>query len=172
MIKYIIGAAVGGLVGYFLLYRVIGCATGACPITANPYISTVYGIILGVLVASIITIPAKQPPQSGQPTAPTYKMITTAEAKARMDSGDKIIVVDVRTDSEYASGYIPKAILIPNETISNTKPALLPDLNAEILIYCRSGNRSAQAARKLLALGYTNVSDFGGIMDWPYETIT
>jgi rhodanese-related sulfurtransferase len=65
------------------------------------------------------------------------------------------------------------AILLPNETITETEqPDILPDLNAEILIYCRSGNRSAQAANKLVAQGYTNVYDFGGIIDWPYETVT
>ena len=182
MIKYIIGAVAGGLLGYLVLHKVIGCSTGSCPISANPYVSTIYGIVLGLLIAGIITLPAKQTTQNTQSTpvnqttqntqstASTYKKITAEEAKARMDSGDNIIVVDVRTEAEYDSGHIPNAILIPNETISDTKPALLPELNAEILVYCRSGNRSAQAARKLIAMGYTNVSDFGGIIDWPYET--
>lgn len=101
-----------------------------------------------------------------------YQKITAEEAKARMDSGDEIIVVDVRTAEEYESEHIKRAVLIPNESISDTQPALLPDFDAEILIYCRSGNRSAQAAEKLLAIGYTNVYDFGGIIDWPYETVT
>jgi rhodanese-related sulfurtransferase len=61
--------------------------------------------------------------------------------------------------------------LIPNESIGKTRPELLPDLEAEILIYCRSGNRSAQAAKKLIAMGYTKVYDFGGILDWPYEIV-
>ena len=100
------------------------------------------------------------------------KKLTAEEAKARIDSGYDVIILDVRTQSEYQSGHIPDAILIPNETITDTKPELLPDLDAEILIYCRSGNRSAQAAKKLIAIGYTNVSDFGGIIDWPYEVIT
>lgn len=105
-------------------------------------------------------------------TSGEYQKMTAEEAKARMDSGDEIIVVDVRTAEEFESGHIEGAVLIPNESISDTQPALLSDLDAEILIYCRSGNRSAQAAKKLLAIGYTNVYDFGGIIDWPYETVT
>ncbi len=105
--------------------------------------------------------------ESGQ-----YVKITAEEAKTRMDSGDPVVVLDVRTQDEYDTGHIAGAILIPNETILDKQPALLPDLNAEILVYCRSGNRSAQAAKKLAAMGYTNVSDFGGIIDWPYEIVT
>lgn len=99
------------------------------------------------------------------------KKLTAEEAYERMNSGDSLVVVDVRTAEEYAAGHIEGAILIPNEDIADAKPELLPVEDAEILIYCRSGNRSAQAAAKLLAMGYTNVSDFGGILDWPYETV-
>ena len=81
-----------------------------------------------------------------------------------MESGDPVAVVDVRTAEEYAEAHIPGAILLPNEDIGDTAPEQLPVLDAEILIYCRSGNRSAQAAKKLVALGYTNVSDFGGML--------
>jgi rhodanese-related sulfurtransferase len=88
-----------------------------------------------------------------------------------MDSGDEIIILDVRTEEEYDAGHIMDAILVPNETIIDEQPELLPDLDAEILVYCRSGNRSAQAAKKLIAIGYTNVVDFGGIIDWPYEVV-
>jgi len=101
-----------------------------------------------------------------------YHKITAEEAKARMDSGDTIIVLDVRTREEYDTGHIAGAVLLPNETILDTQPDVLPDLDAEILVYCRSGNRSAQAANKLVAMGYTNVYDFGGIIDWPYEVVT
>lgn len=97
-------------------------------------------------------------------------VISAKEAYDRMNSGDTVVVVDVRRSDEYEDSHIPGAILIPNETISETQPELLPDLDAEILIYCRSGNRSAKAATKLLEMGYINVSDFGGIIDWPYET--
>jgi len=101
-----------------------------------------------------------------------YRKISPQLAKEMMDSGDPLVIVDVRTEAEYAQGHIAGAILIPNETIGTTqKPEQLPELDDVILVYCRSGNRSAQAARKLAALGYVNVYDFGGIVDWPYETV-
>jgi rhodanese-related sulfurtransferase len=100
-----------------------------------------------------------------------YRKITAKEAKDMMDDGD-VIILDVRTLEEYDESHIPGAILIPNETISDTLPAELPDVNARILVYCRTGNRSSQAAKKLIALGYTDVYDFGGIADWPYDTVT
>ncbi len=109
------------------------------------------------------------------PKAPVaeYHKITAEQAKERLDSGDKLILLDVRTQEEFDAGHIDGAILLPNETITDSEqPDILPDLDAEILIYCRSGNRSAQAAKKLVAQGYTNVYDFGGIIDWPYETVT
>ena len=131
------------------------------------------------LAASLLTLSACASPAAAAATpAPTataaveYKKISAADAKARMDSGDTIIILDVRTQEEYDAGHISGAILVPNETIADKQPALLPDLDAEILVYCRSGNRSAQAAKKLIAMGYTNVVDFGGIIDWPYEVVT
>ena len=135
-------------------------------------------ISLFTLVFSFLTLSACAAPaavaETPVPTATPaveYKKISAADAKARMDSGDKIIILDVRTQEEYDAGHIAGAILIPNETISDKQPELLPDLNAEILVYCRSGNRSAQAANKLIAIGYTNVADFGGIIDWPYDVV-
>ncbi len=131
------------------------------------------------LVLSLLTLSACAAPAAAAATpAPTataaveYKKISAADAKARMDSGDTIVILDVRTQEEYDAGHIPGAILVPNETIVDKQPELLPDLDAEILVYCRSGNRSAQAAKKLIAIGYTNVVDFGGIIDWPYDVVT
>ncbi len=131
------------------------------------------------LAASLLTLSACAAPAAVAETpAPTatpvveYKKISAEDAKARMDSGDEIIILDVRTQEEYDAGHVAGAILIPNETIVDKQPELLPDLNAEILVYCRSGNRSAQAANKLIAIGYTNVVDFGGIIDWPYDVVT
>ncbi len=131
------------------------------------------------LVLSLLTLSACASPAAAVGTpAPTataaieYKKISAADAKARMDSGDTIVILDVRTQEEYDAGHIAGAILVPNETIADKQPALLPDLDAEILVYCRSGNRSAQAAKKLIAIGYTNVVDFGGIIDWPYDIVT
>lgn len=106
------------------------------------------------------------------PAESAYQKITAEEAKSRMDSGASVIVIDVRTASEYETGHIEGSLLIPVETIGDTPPTELPDKDAEILIYCRSGNRSRTAAEALLKLGYTKVYDFGGINDWPYETIT
>lgn len=95
--------------------------------------------------------------------------IDQKEAKSMMDKGS-VTVVDVRTPEEYASGHIKGAINIPVETIDK-RPAALPDLNAKILLYCRTGRRSAAAAKTLSDLGYRNVYDFGGITTWPYGTV-
>ena len=99
-----------------------------------------------------------------------YKKITAEEAKERMDKDEKVVILDVRTEEEYQEGHVPGAIVIPNETISSEPLEELPDIDQEILVYCRSGNRSAQAAKKLAEAGYTQVYDFGGIIDWPYDT--
>ena len=100
-----------------------------------------------------------------------YEKITAEKAKQRIDSGELITILDVRTKEEFDEKHIEGAILIPNEEIMNEPPSQLPDKNAEILIYCRSGNRSRQAAEKLISMGYTNVKDFGGINDWSYDTV-
>lgn len=99
--------------------------------------------------------------------AAEYHKITPEEAKEKMDAGD-VVVVDVRTQAEYDEGHIENAVLVPNESIGDTMPAALPDLDATLLVYCRSGRRSKEASEKLVALGYRNVYDFGGILDWPY----
>ncbi len=103
----------------------------------------------------------------GQPGE--YRKISAAEAKKKMDAGG-VTVVDVRTPAEYAEKHIPDAVLIPNETIGTRRPEQLPDTDAVILVYCRTGRRSRDAAQKLVKLGYRNVYDFGGIMEWPYGT--
>ena len=100
----------------------------------------------------------------------SYQKITAEMAKQIMDGG-AATVADVRTAEEYEEGHIPGAVLVPNESIGEERPEALPDPEALILVYCRSGNRSRQAAEKLLELGYTNVYDFGGITDWPYEIV-
>jgi len=104
-------------------------------------------------------------------TKATYRKISAKEAKVMIDSGEPLIILDVRTPGEFAGGHIKDAINIANETIGGVRPTSLPDLNATILVYCRSGSRSAQASKKLLALGYTDVYDFGGIINWPYGTV-
>lgn len=105
------------------------------------------------------------------PTPAEVIRLTPEEAKAMMDAGG-VTVVDVRRADEYASGHIPGALLIPHESIAEEAAEKLPDKNAVILLYCRSGVRSASSAEKLVRLGYQRVYDFGGILNWPYEITT
>ena len=102
----------------------------------------------------------------------SFTRVSQEEAKEMMEKDDGHVVLDVRTEDEYASGHIPGAICIPNETIYKDRPEQLPDLDQIILVYCRSGNRSKRAARMLYEMGYTNVYEFGGIIDWTGEVIT
>ena len=99
-----------------------------------------------------------------------YHKISAEEAYEMMAS-QKVMVVDVRTREEYDGGHIENAVLVPNESIGSEMPEALPDKEATLLIYCRSGRRSKDAAEKLLKLGYQNVYDFGGVIDWPYELV-
>ena len=98
-----------------------------------------------------------------------YMNITAEEAKQIMDSEEGYIILDVRTQEEYDEGHIPGAILIPNTEIEARAEEELPDKDQLILVYCRSGRRSKLAAEILVELGYTNIREFGGIIDWPYE---
>ena len=99
-----------------------------------------------------------------------YMNITAQEAKQIMDREEGYIILDVRTQEEYDQGHIPGAIVIPNTEIEARAEAELTDKNQLILVYCRSGRRSKLAAEILVDLGYTNIKEFGGIIDWPYET--
>ena len=99
-----------------------------------------------------------------------YHKISVEEAYEMMAS-QEVVVVDVRTREEHESGHIENAVLVPNESIGSEMPEALPDKEATLLIYCRSGRRSKEAAQKLLSLGYQNVYDFGGVIDWPYELV-
>ena len=101
----------------------------------------------------------------------TYDQISGSEAKALMDSESGYIIIDARTQEEYDQGHIPGAILIPEYEIADRAEKELPDKNQLILVYCRSGRRSKIAAEELVKLGYTNVKEFGGIIDWKYETV-
>ena len=104
--------------------------------------------------------------------ADNYQEISQEQAKQMMEQDDGHVIVDVRRQDEYDTGHIPGAILIPNESIGTEQPEQLPDLDQIILIYCRSGNRSKQAARKLFEMGYTNIYEFGGINTWTGEVVT
>ena len=98
-----------------------------------------------------------------------YVNITAEEAKKLMDTQEGYIILDVRTQEEFDACHIPGAVLIPNTEIAQRAELELPDKNQMLLIYCRSGNRSKQASEILVQLGYTNIKEFGGIIDWPYE---
>ena len=115
-------------------------------------------------VAGVVVFGASTP-------ANDYRQITMSEAIVMMEEESNYIILDVRTPEEFADKHIPNAINIPNETIGTEKIPELPDKDQLILVYCRSGNRSKQAAGKLVALGYTNIVEFGGIIDWPGETV-
>lgn len=100
-----------------------------------------------------------------------YEQISAKEAKEIMDTEKDYIIIDARTESEFAEGHIEGAILIPEYEIADRAEKELPDKDALILVYCRSGRRSKIASSELVKLGYTNVKEFGGIIDWPYEIV-
>lgn len=103
---------------------------------------------------------------------PTYRQINAEEAMEIMEKESGYIILDVRTSEEFQEKHIPNAINIPNETIGNGEMKELPDKDQLILVYCRSGNRSKQAAEKLVKLGYTNIVEFGGINSWTGDTVS
>lgn len=104
-------------------------------------------------------------------TVNEYEQITAEKAKELMDSETGYVIIDARTEEEYADGHIEGAILIPEYEIAQRAESELPDKNRLILVYCRSGRRSKIASKALADLGYTNVKEFGGIIDWPYDVV-
>lgn len=101
-----------------------------------------------------------------------YRQITTDEAVSMMEQEKDYTILDVRTPEEYQEEHIPNAVNIPNETIGKNEIKELPEKEQLILVYCRSGNRSKQAAEKLAELGYTNIVEFGGINSWTGDTVS
>lgn len=102
----------------------------------------------------------------------SYQQITQEDAKEMMNT-QSVIILDVREQDEYDSGHIPGAVLLPvGEIAADTAAALIPEKDAAVLVYCRSGNRSKTASSALARLGYTNIYEFGGINTWPYEIET
>ena len=102
----------------------------------------------------------------------TYRQISMDEAVTMMAEESGYIILDVRRPDEFAAGHIPNAINVPNETIGTAEIPELPDKDQLIMVYCRSGRRSKEAAEKLVKLGYTNIVEFGGILDWKGEIVT
>lgn len=113
-----------------------------------------------------------QAQKTDRPADPvTYQQISAQEAKTRMEGQQDFILLDVRTQAEYDEGHIEDAILIPDDEVADRAAEELPDSDAVILVYCRSGHRSKLAAQELADLGYTNVYEFGGIINWPYDIV-
>ncbi len=138
-------------------------------------------LLLGIIITAcgtqekVLSLPESKNAASVQ-TGSTKELssmkIKPEEAKSRLDKGENIILLDVRTEEEYVEKHIPNSILIPVEGIDKDAPAKLTDKNATIFVYCRSGRRSAIAVEVLTLMGYTNVYDLGGLNDWPYETVS
>ena len=118
-----------------------------------------------ILLAAVLLTACGQ----GSQQEAVYVNITPQEAKQIMDTTEGYILLDTRAQEEYDQGHIPGAIVIPHDEIEEKAEQLLPDKNQMILVYCRSGRRSKLAAESLVKLGYTNIKEFGGILDWPYE---
>ena len=123
--------------------------------------------IFSAVLAALLLTGCAAPASTGG-----YRQVSMQEAMAMMEQEQDYIILDVRTPEEFAEKHIPGAINVPNETISDEPPAQLPDRDALILVYCRSGNRSKQASQKLAQMGYTSVVEFGGINSWPGETVS
>ena len=130
------------------------------------------GIAAIILAVVLIGLRARNKILDGPGMVNSYRQISQEEAKEMMKRDDGHVVVDVRRRDEYDAGHIPGAILIPNESIGTERPAELPDLKQVILVYCRSGRRSKEAAQKLFDMGYTSVFEFGGILDWTGDVVT
>lgn len=127
-------------------------------------------LLLLPLLVSCRAAPPEERVESEDALSPVYQKISAVEAKAILDGDLPFILLDVRTEAEFLEKRIAGAILIPDDEIASRAEQELPEKDALILVYCRSGRRSAQAAAALASMGYTNVYDFGGILDWPYET--
>jgi phage shock protein E len=128
-------------------------------------------LALVLTIALVISGCATTNEPDGEET-PTVMNITAEQGKAMMDEDSAIILVDVRTQEEYSEEHIPNALLVPVDELESLAPNMMPDKDATYIIYCRSGNRSATAAQNLVELGYMNIYDMGGIIDWPYDTVS
>ena len=123
--------------------------------------------LISVLLAMILLTACGQTTENTQEAV--YLNITAQQAKEIMDTQTGYIILDTRTQEEYDTGHIPGAIVLPYDEVPEKAEGILTDKNQLILVYCRSGRRSKLAADDLVKLGYTNIMEFGGIIDWPYE---
>ena len=122
--------------------------------------------LVWIILAMLLLTACGQDNENGQEAV--YVNISAKEAKEIMDSQKGYVILDTRTQEEYNEGHIPGAILIPYDEILEKAETVLQDKNQLLLVYCRSGRRSKLAAEDLVKLGYTNIKEFGGIIDWPY----
>jgi len=127
-----------------------------------------------LIIASLLMISCDNSAENieGNGTEGKVLMISPEEAKESLDENSEIILLDVRTPSEYESGHIEGAVLLPLDNITEEASEVIPDNEKIYYVYCRSGNRSATAAQLLVDMGYKNIYDLGGIIDWPYDTVT
>lgn len=125
----------------------------------------------GLIIMLLISLSLLGLTACGDDNANSYEQITPSEAKTIMDTEEDYVIIDARTQEEFAEGHIENSILIPEYEVADRAEKELPDKNALILVYCRSGRRSKIASEELVNLGYTNVKEFGGIIDWPYEIV-
>lgn len=128
--------------------------------------------LLIIIAALLLLVGCARREDGERAKGESYRQIDQDTAMQMMETDDGHVIVDVRRQDEYDAGHIPGAILIPNESIVDERPEALSDLNQIILIYCRSGNRSKQAAEKLAGMGYTSIYEFGGINTWQGEIVT
>ena len=129
-------------------------------------------LVFALLLVFTAGCSASAPAAETEKSSPAFHQISQEEAKEMMAKDDGHVVVDVRRQDEYDAGHIPGAILVPNESIGCDSPEALPDYDQIILVYCRTGNRSKQAAQKLASMGYTNIYEFGGITTWTGDVVT
>ena len=128
--------------------------------------------VLGAGILFLLVACSNETPNNSENSALSWQTISATEARSIMTETDNFILLDVRTETEFRERRIEGAILIPYDEIRGRAETELPDKNAVILIYCRSGRRSALAAEDMVALGFANIYNFGGIIDWSYESIS
>lgn len=128
-------------------------------------------LMISLCLFGICGCNGEKPKENIIETKNSYEQITANQAKELMEKETGYIIIDARTQEEFDEGHIEGAILIPEYEISQRAEKELPDKDQLILVYCRSGRRSKIASQALVDLGYTNVKEFGGIIDWPYEIV-
>lgn len=159
MNKMIFGAVAGAIAGY-AYYRLVGCVTGTCPLTSNPYISTLYGAIMGLMLTGSSWTGGK---------AAEFPRLDVAQA-VQLAKQQGTVILDVRTPEEFAEGRLTGAVLLPVAELSRRVNELPKDKRTPVLVYCAAGSRSQDACRFLTEQGYTSVHDLkGGITAWRAE---